>query len=504
MSANGQDVLPSLIEQLAIGTGLPADPMIGLSLGGGIEIRRLIGSGMAGAVYEAEQLDPKRPVAVKVLNVGHLDPAVQRDLARRFADEVELLVAIEHPNVIRVHSRGGVVVRGNTFPYYVMELLSGYTLNQIEVCGDRRVTWPGRQEVTRAMTWEQARDAFLQLCLGMMAIHALGVIHRDLKAENIFVARTEGGAFVKIMDLGIAKVSRGSLLGGLTVIDGRESTQYDAVFGTPYTMAPEQLLTGAGAVTSRTDIYAMGAVLYYMLTGCYPYEGLAEEIAKIHDIKNLQAIWTAVHMRRGNAFLPSADSGYVSLRTLRPSTPEHPDVPDWVDGFIYRCIAPNPLERFSSVEEMVRSFSPSLGGMGLALSRPPSPVPPHTIDSTPAPLRASVEPKLPISPLRWMLVVGIVFIALMTAFVVRYRARMSHSSVPPSSLPVTVPILPPTPAIQDAGVATEGSAFGSVNEASDASVARDASGADAFLRSRRRRHHRTIRRPDGLLVPDDL
>jgi serine/threonine-protein kinase len=220
-------------------------PKPGDLLGGKYRIVRLIGDGGMGSVYEARHEGLGTGVALKVL---HEDLAERPGLTERFLREAQVAATIQSPHVARVTD----VDRGpDGVPFLVMELLSGESLQHLM---DRELKL--RPEV--------AVDFALQIAAGLEAAHALGVVHRDLKPDNVFVTPGSNGPVLKLIDFGIAKLLSGP--------QGRGLTRTGVVLGTAEYMPPEQLYA-ASDVDGRTDVYALGVMLFEMLSGRRPADG---------------------------------------------------------------------------------------------------------------------------------------------------------------------------------------------------------------------------------------
>ena len=215
-------------------------------LDGKYRLGRLIGEGGMGAVYEAEHEGLKARVAIKLLSEhGSLD---SKSVAR-FRREARAMGAIHHENVVSVMDTG---TDEDNIPFLVMELLEGESL--AAMLRRERVLSPGLS------CWIAS-----QLLSGLSAAHAQGVVHRDLKPGNVFIARQSDGTHkVKVLDFGISK------LGGDS--NTLNVTAEGALVGTPNFMAPEQI-TGEAPLDSRVDIYAVGVLIYRMVTGRLPYVG---------------------------------------------------------------------------------------------------------------------------------------------------------------------------------------------------------------------------------------
>lgn len=218
----------------------------GRSLGGGrFEMGQLLGSGSAGDVYRATHNALRRAVAVKVL---HPSLEASKDFGARFHAEALAVSRLDHPNVLRVLDYGQ---EPEGMLYIVMELLEGRDLDSV-------LRDDGPLELTRLV------DLVSQACAGIAHAHDAGVIHRDVKPENIvLVSRTDDDGVahehVKVCDFGIA--SQGSV----------SAQTPGALVGTPAFMAPEQIR--GEAVDARTDVYAIGCVLYELATGKVPFDG---------------------------------------------------------------------------------------------------------------------------------------------------------------------------------------------------------------------------------------
>lgn len=218
------------------------DPLTGEVLAGSFRITGLLGSGGMGRVYEAEHVRVPRRFAVKVM---HEQLSANPQAEARFEREAQAVARIESDHVITIVD----VVRAKGRACLVTELLQGEELGALL---DR----VGRLPLAQAIT------ICRQICRGLAAAHAAQVVHRDLKPTNLFlVKRDDGATHVKILDFGVAKLA-----------DGADLTGTGMMLGTPSYMAPEQAL-GSRDVDYRADIYAVGAVLYVMLTGELPFPG---------------------------------------------------------------------------------------------------------------------------------------------------------------------------------------------------------------------------------------
>jgi serine/threonine protein kinase/tetratricopeptide (TPR) repeat protein len=215
-----------------------------------------IGEGGMGLVFMAEQAQPvRRTVALKVLKPG----METRQVVARFEAERQALAIMDHPHIAKVHD-AGVTESGR--PYFVMELVRGVPITQY--CDERRLSTRQRLEL------------FVIVCQAVQHAHQKGVIHRDIKPSNVLVSHHDIVAVPKIIDFGIAKAT-GSAVGGLT--NRTLFTHFAQMIGTPLYMSPEQAEMNGLDVDTRTDVYALGVMLYELLTGTTPFE--SETLKKV-------------------------------------------------------------------------------------------------------------------------------------------------------------------------------------------------------------------------------
>ncbi|NBD07395.1 MULTISPECIES: serine/threonine-protein kinase [Corallococcus] len=214
------------------------------TLAGEYVLKAMLAAGGHGSVYEAEHRILGRHAAVKVLH-AHL--ADQGEMLQRFVREARVVNQIHHPNIVDVYDFG---LMPDGSPYYVMELLSGRTLSQV-------VQERGRLSASRALAYLEP------ICGALEAAHRAGVVHRDLKSSNILVVEEGEKPRLKLLDFGIAKlIQQEPGQEGLTTAGQR--------LGTAHAMAPEQFR--GGRIGPPTDVYALGVLLYQLLTGRYPFQ----------------------------------------------------------------------------------------------------------------------------------------------------------------------------------------------------------------------------------------
>lgn len=226
-------------------------PALGSSLAPGIpdaigpfRVTGLVGHGGMGVVYEAEQANPRRRVAVKVIR----GEASSAEAVRRFEREVQILGKLEHPGIARIYAAGEIEEQHGAAPYLAMEFIEGRPidthLSEREASIDERI------------------ELFARVCDAVEHAHQAGVIHRDLKPANILV--TSGGE-AKVLDFGVATISDGDQKATL-------ETQAGQIVGTLTYMSPEQTEGDRTAIDSRSDVYALGVLLCEILTGQLPYD----------------------------------------------------------------------------------------------------------------------------------------------------------------------------------------------------------------------------------------
>jgi serine/threonine protein kinase len=243
--AGGQSTQP-------LGGRLPADALAeGVQIGE-YRVEKLLGEGGMGQVYAAKQPVIGKRVAIKILKSAFSNDA---ELVRRFLGEARAVNKIGHPNIIDIFSFGQLP---DGRQYFVMEFLEGETLGE-------RI---GREPLET----EEAKRLLMQACNALEAAHREKVVHRDLKPDNLWIARPKhGSSFIKVLDFGIAKLIETEMV---------NVTQTGVTMGTPMYMSPEQCI--GQNVDHRTDIYAMGAILYQVFAGRLPFDGrtFAEVVAQ--------------------------------------------------------------------------------------------------------------------------------------------------------------------------------------------------------------------------------
>ncbi len=218
------------------------------------EVTRLIGRGGMGEVWLARHRRlPGKQVAIKVLHVN--GKPLSADALARFRREAEVATRINHPNIVEVHDFNTLA---DGAPYLVLEFLQGESL---------------ASRLRHPMDVDEVQRILRQVGSALQAAHAHGVVHRDLKPDNIFIVPEPMGAVVKVLDFGISKVVDSTTL----------QTQEAVLVGTPAYMSPEQALGNNKDVGPQSDVFALGAIAYEMLTGHQPFtaESIAQLVFKI-------------------------------------------------------------------------------------------------------------------------------------------------------------------------------------------------------------------------------
>jgi serine/threonine protein kinase len=328
----------------------PVDPLLGRIVDGRFELQQFLGSGAVGSVYRAKDRENGQTTALKIWNASGLDTQT----LGRFRREALALTTLCHPNIVGVSAWGMV----DELPYVAMEYLEGDTLE-------------GLLTSRQPLDTELALDVARQTLSALAYAHGLGVVHRDLKPDNVLVMRQQvertervsmrgsesSGRQIKLLDFGLAKFlspEADPVKGALTMLG--------MVMGTPLYMAPEQ--AAGRAIDARVDVYAAGCVLFEMLSGQPPYLGESNgDILRQHMIAPVPK-------------LGDLRSDVVVLPALQE--------------FLEKALAKAPDHRFSDAGQMLEALN--------LLPRPPLRRP----STLPAPLMAapanSAGPQVPAAP----------------------------------------------------------------------------------------------------------
>ena len=278
--------------------GPPSDPLIGQLIQGRYHVERVLSQGGMGQVYLAEQVSLKRPIALKVLR-GMYDQDEQ--FIARFQREAEQAARLNHPHIVTIYDFGSL--DGGGF-FIAMEYVSGPTLG--ELLKNERLPVP------------RALQLGIQIAEGLQAAHHAGIIHRDVKPANIVV---QTGDQIKLMDFGIARVQDSQT----------HLTHTGQPIGTPKYMAPEQW--GIGPIGPQTDLYALGIVLYQMLSGQAPFSAPTPSLMRMH-----------------------LDEPPPPLRPLLP------DIPPSVEQIVLQALEKQPEQRQRDMGELIVQLQAALGG----------------------------------------------------------------------------------------------------------------------------------------------
>jgi serine/threonine protein kinase len=262
------------------------DPLIGVVVSDRYRIVRKVGEGGMGAVYQAEHALIEKRIALKIL---FQDLTRRPDLVARFLQEAKSASRIGQENVIDISDFGQTT---DGLVYIAMEFLDGQDLGRL-------------LKTERSIAWPRARPILMQIAKALRAAHEHGIIHRDMKPENVFLVHREGRPdFVKVLDFGIAKVVSAD------DAEGPRLTQTGMIFGTPEYMSPEQ--AQGHPPDHRVDVYAVGCIMYHLLTGSVPFT--ADSFMGILT-KHLIEPPTPPRQRRPDLNIP-ADVEAVCLRAL--------------------------------------------------------------------------------------------------------------------------------------------------------------------------------------------
>jgi serine/threonine protein kinase len=282
---------------------MDSDSELSRVVGERYELVRLLGSGASGAVYEGRDRKHRERVAIKLLHPYLLD---SDGAVARFFREIRAAQELQHPGVVEFRASG---LTDDGRPYLVQEFLHGQDMQQ--ALESEALTLPDVFEISQ------------QLLDSLAAIHDVGLVHRDVKPENLYLLHDEfGGLRTKLVDFGLVKPRQGTV---------QQLTGVGTAVGTPYYMSPEQA-QGAD-VDARADLWSVGVLLFEALTGTFPF-----------DHENPLVLLTQIVMHPA-----------PSVTTRRP------DLPPGLAGVIDRALTRNLADRWQSARGMARALRESVG-----------------------------------------------------------------------------------------------------------------------------------------------
>jgi PAS domain S-box-containing protein len=287
------------------------DALPGTVLDGKYRLDNKIGTGAYGAVYRGTHLSLNHPIAVKVFRPNQ-GSATMEDLAR-FSLEGVSAVRVNHPNAVAILDSG---VSSESIPFLVMELLNGHSLAE-------EIYQKGRLSLARSI------EIAIPICHVLSKAHAMGIVHRDVKPENIFLHSTEDCEIVKVVDFGIAK-----LIDKQTDPKVRNLTEAGTVLGTPAYLSPERLTNRK--YDGRSDVYSLGIVMYEMLTGQVPFDPDFHSLAEVMIM-------------------------HIKEPPPPPRKLNH-DIPEAVETLILRSLAKDPNDR-PTAQELAQELTLIVGAV---------------------------------------------------------------------------------------------------------------------------------------------
>ena len=320
----------------------------GTVLDGAYRLTRLLGQGAMGTVYEGHHTGAGKRVAVKVM---HRELLAYPELAMRFRREAKVTSELTHPNIVRVFAFGTTPAQQ---PYLVMEFLDGEDLQT-------------RLERVGALPLPTVVAIVNQVASALAEAHAAGVVHRDLKTDNVFLVNgPDEAVLAKVVDFGLSKVLKTS---------ATKLTVARAVFGTPEFMAPEQAEGRQDAIDHRSDQWSLACLAWFAATACLPFTG--------PDV--------------------NATLNQVIAAVPTPVSPGAPRIPPEVDKVLRRALSKDRAERFPTIRAFARAFEAAVHP-GAAPARPTA-TPPRAL-----PVQAPAAQPAPAARRRgfpiWLLLLG--------------------------------------------------------------------------------------------------
>ena len=312
-----------------------------------------IGEGGMGVVYMAEQEQPvRRKVALKIIKLG-MDT---KQVAARFEAERQALAMMDHPNIAKVLD-GGATDTGR--PYFVMELVQGRPIN--EFCDNAN------------LSVEERLTLFIQVCQAIQSAHQKGIIHRDIKPSNVLVTLHDVVPVPKVIDFGIAKATNQKLT------EKTLFTNFASMIGTPAYMSPEQAEMSGLDIDTRTDIYALGVLLYALLTGTTPFPekrlrslGYGEMQRVIREEEPERPSTRLTRLLGGMPSSPSEDPISGTLRTASlPANKLIAVLRGDLDWIVVKCLEKDRNRRYETASGLASDVQRHLSNEPV-IARPPS------------------------------------------------------------------------------------------------------------------------------------
>jgi eukaryotic-like serine/threonine-protein kinase len=305
------------------------DPLLGQTLAEKYLVEQLIKRGGMGSVYRGKHVMMDKTVAIKVLR-----PSLAGDdvVVARFSREAKAASRISHPHAVSVTDFGEAE---NGVVFLIMEYLDGRTLKDI-------IRSEGAMPLSRVV------EIVRQISGALDAAHMQGVIHRDLKSDNVMLSQTNGGDWAKVLDFGIAKIQQPE------GTRDNDITAANLVIGTPQYMSPEQC-SQTGPIDARSDVYSLGVIVYEMLAGRVPFTGESPTVIMMKQVQDEPP----------------------SVRDARH------DLPAGIDNLIRKALAKNPAERFQSAGELSEALTEAAAGADSATSLTGMPPVAETVSNAP-------------------------------------------------------------------------------------------------------------------------
>jgi WD40 repeat protein/serine/threonine protein kinase len=295
-----------------------------------------IGEGGFGVVYVAEQRAPvKRRVALKIIKLG-MDT---RQVVARFEAERQALAMMEHPNIAKVFDAGATETGR---PYFVMELVRGVRIT--DYCRENN------------LPVEERLNLFAQVCHAIQHAHQKGIIHRDIKPPNVLITLHDGAPAPKVIDFGIAKAIEGD------PAEHTVYTQFHQFVGTPAYMSPEQAEMSGLDVDTRTDIYALGVLLYELLTGHTPFESKELLQSGLEQMRKT--------IREKEPIRPSTRIRQTAASAKQPLAPRLSPVASDLDWIVMKCLEKDRTRRYPTANGLAADIQRHLSNEPVSARAP--------------------------------------------------------------------------------------------------------------------------------------